>query len=195
MTPASHAALTHSLQTHGWAIVENFLPPQIVQVARAEILRLRTAGRMQPAAVGKTRHHESAVRGDFTYWLADATNTAHSDDHSPNTDTAQTQVLAALKELKQLLNRELFLGLRDVEAHYALYPPGAGYLRHLDSFRDNFHDSLPGSLPDRQHDRQLDRGSNTGTRAVSLVTYFNSEWQPQDGGELVLHLHNGPRTI
>ena len=69
--------------------------------------------------------------------------------------------------LRQALNRGLYLGLEDFECHFALYPPGAFYQKHLDRFRDD------------------DR------RTVSAVLYLNDDWQPQDGGELRLYLPDG----
>ncbi|MEB3734889.1 2OG-Fe(II) oxygenase [Halopseudomonas pachastrellae] len=53
------------------------------------------------------------------------------------------------------------------ETHYALYPPGAGYQRHLDRFQDN------------------------PLRTISVVSYLNTAWQPGDGGELRLYLPDG----
>ena len=37
--------------------------------------------------------------------------------------------------MKQRLNRALFLGLFEFEGHFALYPEGAFYRTHYDSFR------------------------------------------------------------
>ena len=62
------------------------------------------------------------------------------------------------------MNRRLFLGLEDFESHFALYPPGAFYLRHLDRFRDD--------------DRRM----------VSAVVYLNQGWLPEHGGHLRMYL-------
>jgi SM-20-related protein len=72
-----------------------------------------------------------------------------------------------MESLRQALNRDLFLGLEDFESHFALYPPGAFYVRHLDRFRDN------------------DR------RTVSTVLYLNEGWLPQHGGQLRMYLKDG----
>jgi SM-20-related protein len=61
------------------------------------------------------------------------------------------------------LNRSLLLGLFDYECHLAWYPPGAFYLAHVDAFRGD------------------------DNRKVSTVLYLNNDWQPADGGELVLY--------
>jgi SM-20-related protein len=61
----------------------------------------------------------------------------------------------------------LYLGLEDFESHFALYPPGAFYLKHLDRFRDD--------------DRRM----------VSAVVYLNEGWLPEHGGQLRMYLDEG----
>jgi SM-20-related protein len=95
------------------------------------------------------------VRGDRIDWLESGQSAACD------------QYMALLDELRQALNFGLYLGLEDFESHFALYPPGAFYLKHLDRFRDD------------------DR------RAVSVVLYLNPDWQPEHGGALRLYLKNG----
>jgi hypothetical protein len=65
------------------------------------------------------------------------------------------------------VNRELGIGLWTFEGHYALYPPGAGYARHRDRFRDD------------------------DARVLSCVLYLNAGWRPDDGGALRLHFDDG----
>lgn len=65
--------------------------------------------------------------------------------------------------LSQYLNRSLYLGLFSFETHFTLYEPGDRYKRHLDAFRGE------------------------RNRMVSIVTYLNDGWQPDQGGELVLY--------
>ena len=72
--------------------------------------------------------------------------------------------LDLLDKLRECLNRELFLGLEDYECHFALYPPGSFYRRHLDRFRDD------------------DR------RTVTTVCYLNADWLPEHGGALRMAL-------
>src|SRR5690606_676284 len=62
------------------------------------------------------------------------------------------------------VNRHLFTGLRSFEAHYAIYPAGTRYARHLDQF---------------QGDRN---------RSISCVFYLNERWTDEDGGQLRLYL-------
>jgi SM-20-related protein len=65
------------------------------------------------------------------------------------------------------LNYNFYLGIRDYECHFAHYPPGTFYKRHVD------------------------RHKNGSPRRVSSVLYLNSNWQPCDGGELVIYNTGG----
>jgi SM-20-related protein len=101
-----------------------------------------------------TQRRES-VRGDFTCWLREPF------------DEAERALLDRLEGLRLELNREVYLGLFELELHYALYPPGAGYERHVD------------------------QPQGTTQRKVSLVLYLNEGWGPGDGGVLRMHeAHN-----
>ncbi len=85
--------------------------------------------------------------------------------------TAARHMLDRIEQLRVELNRRLYLGLNSVEAHYALYPPGGHYRRHRDRFRDS------------------------DARVISLVTYLNSHWPADGGGELRLHLADATLDI
>jgi SM-20-related protein len=61
------------------------------------------------------------------------------------------------------LNRALYLGLFEFEAHFAVYAPGAFYRAHLDNFR------------------------GTSARIVTAILYLNEDWQTVDGGQLRLY--------
>lgn len=71
--------------------------------------------------------------------------------------------------LQHFLNRRLFLGLFSFESHFAHYPPKAYYKRHYDAFRGD------------------------ANRVLSVVTYLNSGWGANDGGELVLYRDDADR--
>ncbi|WP_225036061.1 2OG-Fe(II) oxygenase [Winogradskyella sp. SM1960] len=77
-----------------------------------------------------------------------------------------------IKDLKDYLNRTCFLGINQKEFHYAIYPKDTYYKRHLDTFH------------------------NDDRRKLSFVCYLNSEdWQPENGGELVLYLNDEDKVI
>ncbi|MFA7552707.1 MAG: 2OG-Fe(II) oxygenase [Spongiibacteraceae bacterium] len=73
--------------------------------------------------------------------------------------------------LQAYLNRHLMLGLFSFESHFAHYSPGDFYKKHLDAFKGE------------------------ANRTLSLVVYLNPDWQPEEGGELVLYAEDGQHPI
>lgn len=161
------AQIAHGLHTTGFAGVPAALPRALIGALYREQTRLFAAGHARPAAVGRgrTREVRPATRGDEILWLEPAALTP-----------AQATYWRAIDTLRRYLNRELFLGLNDFEAHFARYPAGRGYARHRDGFRDD------------------------DKRRVSCTLYLHPDWQPVDGGCLRLYPHAGaavdvlPRT-
>ncbi len=76
---------------------------------------------------------------------------------------AVTEFLCWMDKLRSGLNQRLFLGLFEYECHFAVYERGDFYQKHLDAFKGN-----PG-------------------RKLSTVFYLNTDWLPEDAGELVLY--------
>jgi len=148
------AAVVDDLATNGWSRQALFLPGELVRALAAECRRRDAEGELNPAGVGRgvTQEVREAIRGDQIQWI------------DPGQAEACDQYLSAMDQLRLAINQGLFLGLEDFECHFALYPPGAFYRRHLDRFRDD--------------DRRM----------VSAVLYLNEGWQPQDGGQLRMFL-------
>lgn len=159
---ASHIdAIAAALCGEGWLALPDFLPPPQCAALLADCRQRR--GDFVHAAVGRgnARRQLSAQRGDATLWLRGA-----------EADTAQRDFLQAMDFLRGELNRRLYLGLRDYEAHYAHYAPGAFYRRH----RDAFAPAIPtAAAPAPQ-------------RRLSSVFYLNTA---AGGGELVLFGRDG----
>jgi SM-20-related protein len=157
--------LIEGLAERGWAHVPNALDPELVAELRGEAERLDCAGQTHDGRIGRRADQTTRlkVRKTRIAWL---------DGSSP----AQARYLAGTERLRQDLNRALFLGLFEYEAHFAVYPPGGFYARHLDAFR-------------------LARGANAAaglgeragrSRVVSMVTYLNGSWSERDGGKLAV---------
>ena len=144
-------AVVEDIAERGYAIVPAFLPARTVAALRGGAIAQDRAGALAPAAVGRGagRAVRGAVRGDRIRWI-----------ESELATPPERRLLATLDVLRVTLNRELQLGLSDVEAHYAIFPAGAGYARHVDRFRDD------------------------DARVVSLVLYLNASWRPEEGGAL-----------
>lgn len=149
-----------ALREQGWWVGDEVLEAELVDALLASLLRLREQEALHRAGIGRESDFrvEQRVRGDRIRWLN-------------RQDPVQARYLAQMEGLRLALNRSLFLGLFEFEAHYAHYPPGAFYRRHLDSFR------------------------GAANRVLSTVTYLNTDWQPGDGGELVLYEQETEETL
>ncbi|WP_369857093.1 2OG-Fe(II) oxygenase [Candidatus Thalassolituus haligoni] len=78
-------------------------------------------------------------------------------------DPVEKAWLDFMAQLQQHLNRTLLLGLFSYECHFAHYQPGDFYQKHKDAF------------------------SGQSNRILSTVLYLNPDWQPDDGGELLIY--------
>jgi SM-20-related protein len=152
------AGLTHE----GLSVWDPFLTPAQVR-ALAECARLRRArGDFEAARIGGGRRlqRREDIRGDSICWI------------TPPLWPAEQALLEELERLRLELNRESLLGLFELELHYAWYPPGAGYERHVD------------------------QPQGRAQRLVSLVLYLNEGWAPEAGGELrIFDAAGGHRDI
>lgn len=159
-----HQALAFALRESGACLLQGFPMPSASAALRTDLLRLRDAGHLQPAAIGRAgdRRMREEIRGDRTLWLDDPRCSAAAISHLQHLDALRTE-----------LNRRLFLGMRSVEAHYAAYPAGAHYARHRDRFRDDA------------------SSMRSAARVLSLVSYLNTNWTPAEGGALRLHMTDG----
>lgn len=151
-------ALADALRDRGACVIEDRPDARLRAALRAELLALQADGALVRAAIGRDagRALREDIRADATRWLDD-----------PRCGAPARAFRDELEAIRALLNRSLFLGLSGVEAHYAAYPPGGGYARHRDRFRDS------------------------DARVVSWVSYLNDDWGPDDGGALRLYLDDG----
>jgi len=150
------------LLAEGFAVRDGFLTPAEVQSLIECAQRRRERGEFMAARIGGAEARllrREDVRGDSTCWLEE-----------PLFD-AERRLHDLIEALRRDLNREAFLGLLDLEWHYACYPPGSGYARHVDQLRGR------------------------DTRRVSLIVYLNPGWQPDHGGELRVFDETGYRDI
>jgi SM-20-related protein len=156
--------IASALRTHGACRITGFPRRDAVIALRADLQRLQADDALRAAKVGRGEDQalHTRIRGDATLWLDDL-----------RCGDAARAYLHDLGTLRAELNQRLFLGLTEVEAHYAAYPPASGYARHRDSFRDS------------------GRANAGPARVLSLVSYLNDDWQPADGGALRVHCDGG----
>lgn len=152
------ARMADLLADDGACFIAGWPGPDLLAALRADLQRLQTEGVLARAAVGRSdgRALREEIRNDSTCWLDD-----------PRCGPAAGEFLARMDALRTALNRALYLGLQRFEAHYAAYPPGGGYARHRDRFRDS------------------------DARVVTWVTYLNTGWGDDDGGALRLWMADG----
>lgn len=147
--------LADAIATTGWGWVDTFLVDAELEPLVHSARALQSTSRFRPAGIGRGARRQivPGLRGDSICWL-----------DADRQGGAIATVFARMDALRLLLNERLYLGLFDYEAHFAIYPPGARYARHLD-----------------QH-----RGESA--RVLSAVLYLNTGWQPDDGGALRLYV-------
>lgn len=153
--------LISQLLAQRYAVLDDFLSPEEVQDLHTRLLDLKAEAEFKPAGVGSAENFtlNRRVRGDYIHWL-------ESDQASPIT----LLLLRKMQALRQNLNRQLFLSLKDFEGHFAYYPVGAAYQKHVDQFQNNNH------------------------RKMSCICYLNADWRAEEGGALRLYLPGKEET-
>lgn len=149
------------IEQQGWAVQENFFSKELIHELKSTLSSLREQGTLKQAGVGRENnlHIEQSIRSDEISWF---------DEN--NLNEYQIKFLDITKQLQDAINEKFYLGLFELEIHFALYAPNAFYKRHLD-----------------QH-------QNQDTRVVTIISYLNENWEDKDGGELQLYVKDG-KTI
>ena len=158
LTAPDWAPVLAALPEPGWVVLPEAIPADLVAALRDELRVQDAAGAFHAAGIGRgnAQQVETRIRGDRIAWL---------DAEWP----AAKRYLALMEGLRESLNRELFLGLAEYEAHYARYAPGSFYRRHVDRHMDSTQ-------------------AGSAQRVISTVCYLNEPSWPQDaGGELMLY--------
>jgi SM-20-related protein len=151
-----------SLAENDFVIIDDFLPTDLLSKIKSHFNHVDNHNGFKKAAVGSFNEQcvISEVRGDYIHWL----------DH--NEHASISELFNQLDELKALINRYCYLSIKDFEFHFAHYPRGSYYKKHLDQF------------------------SNRSNRLISVVLYLNENWQLGDGGELKIYpIHEPIREI
>lgn len=141
----------------GWCVKDEFVPASIAEKLYAEVSELYRQGEMRPAGVGRGDRYlrDASIRSDWISWLDPCQCTI-----------LQRFYLDELEKLRLAINRQMYLGILDLECHLSVYPPGASYGMHLDQFQ------------------------GSGERLVTCILYLNSDWSEGDGGELNVYLNS-----
>ncbi|MDH7913839.1 2OG-Fe(II) oxygenase [Winogradskyella sp. SYSU M77433] len=151
------------LTSKQFSIIDNFFTSEEVLALRQSLLDKYEEDAFKKSAIGNRTNEviKKAIRGDIILWI---------DEN--NINLSEQLFFNKINDLKDYLNRTCFLGINQKEFHYAIYPEGTFYKRHLDTFQ------------------------NDDRRKLSFVCYLNEEnWKPENGGELVLYLEKGEEVV
>lgn len=148
--PGIYQRIASAIRQQGWCVIPDALPIALSQALFNRVIDLGEQD-FDRAGVGRDEQHQlnQFVRRDEIRWLGDQ-------------DPAERDWQQWIQGLRTCLNQQLFLGLFSYESHFAHYPPGAFYRKHLDAFQGQ------------------------SNRVLSTVLYLNPGWILDDGGELVL---------
>ncbi len=151
LTSSLYDTIADALVENGYLILPSAMPETLTQDLYHH-LRAHRDDEFQRAGIGREQDHQlhGRIRRDQIRWL--------SRDQHP----VEAAYLNWMEGLREGLNRRLFMGLFDYEAHFAHYPAGAFYKRHLDAFRGQTN------------------------RILTTVFYLNPEWEEKNGGELLI---------
>lgn len=149
--------IDESIYHNGFYISDAFLDVTCYQELKNTLKHTYCNGDFKLAKVGQalSANQQLTIRNDQIFWL---------DEAMPN--FAVQAYFNKMQAIQTELNQSLFLGLNNIEAHFAVYQPGRFYKKHVDQFKGN-----------------LDR-------RISCVYYLNDNWQPEHGGELILYDKN-----
>ncbi len=141
----------------GWAVLDGFVSEELRAKLLEEQQRILKNGQFKSAGVGRGDHFQvrPEIRSDKVFWMEPESLTPLQDKYWKMIDDLRIQ-----------LNRKCFLGLRSFESHFAIYPVGSFYKRHLDQFKE------------------------VSYRIVSVVLYLNESWNPEDEGALRIYIEN-----
>lgn len=146
--------IADGLSQKGFAFADGFFSPDEVTILANRVRKLDSIGQLRQAGIGKQQNFQTliSVRGDQIRWIEEGQSIAGD------------FFLSRIQELVQYLNSTCFLGIQDMEFHFAKYPVGTFYKRHSDKL---------------QH---------TNSRKISVVCYLNEDWVTTNGGQLRLYL-------
>jgi SM-20-related protein len=147
--------IINDLLQQNYSVIDNFFTEDEVVLLRNSLLVKYQEDSFKKAAIGSKFDEQivSAVRGDFVLWMEEG-----------RANPTERLFFDKINSMVNYLNKTCFLGILHKEFHYAVYPKGTYYKRHLDTFQ------------------------NDDRRKLSLVCYLNDlDWKEENGGELVIY--------
>lgn len=142
------------LDQHGFSIVDDAYSSEYQHAVSQECLSHLNEFRNAAIQNGVVNN----IRSDHILWLQPEFQISH-------------RHIQTLQQFSQILNRAFYLGIKDVEAHFACYHAGEFYTLHRDNPQDK------------------------NGRMISSVYYLHGQWQTDWGGELRLQDKHGQWQI
>lgn len=144
------------LSNQKYSISDFFFSTEETKQLREAIIRKENKKDFHQAAVGSSVNEQivKSIRGDKIRWI----------DEENKTETEEI-FFSKINDFIDYLNLTCYMGIEESEFHYAIYPEGTFYQKHVDAFK------------------------NDDRRTLSIVLYLNDEeWKDEFGGQLTLYL-------
>ncbi|MBQ0148178.1 MAG: 2OG-Fe(II) oxygenase [Flavobacteriaceae bacterium] len=144
------------LGNNKFSISDHFFTSEETAAFKTHVINQDTSQDFHAAAIGNAHNEKiiQSIRGDKIRWI---------DEN--NKYEVEEIFFQKVNDFIQYLNRTCYMGIEESEFHYALYPEGTFYQRHIDAFK------------------------NDDRRTLSMVFYLNDEdWKEEYGGQLSLFL-------
>lgn len=153
--------IVEQILQQGYGVVDDFLSPTLLAGLQASFLLRQSEEQFRKAGISKDLTIVESIRGDEIFWLEEEKGAMGPEE----------AYFVLVRDFSAYLNQTCYLGIRGHEFHYAAYPIGTFYKRHLDQFKSD------------------------SARKLSMICYLNDGWLLEHGGELSLHLPSGPTNI
>lgn len=150
-----YETIINDLLQQNYSVIDNFFSEDKVTLLRDALLDKYRENGFKKSAIGSKFDEQiiTQVRGDFVLWIEEG-----------SAGDTERLFFDKINPMVDYLNKTCFLGILHKEFHYAVYPKGTFYKRHLDTFQ------------------------NDDRRKLSLVCYLNDlDWKKENGGELVIY--------
>ena len=146
--------ISAEIYQNSYVIIDDFIDEEFRRALLKEQTDLLEQGMFRHAAVGKggQKQVRTEIRSDEVLWM-------DQESLSP----LQAAYWEKVEQIRQVLNQRCFLGLRSFEGHFARYPIGSFYKKHLDQFHAVPH------------------------RVVTVIVYLNDSWSAEDEGALRMY--------
>lgn len=149
--------LSQPLVDKGYFIKDDLFLPDIISNIRVYAENKYQVGEFKKASIGRSLNKTKIdqIRGDEIHWIDDWSAASGLQSYGQ-----------FLEQYLDALRVSLRIPLKRIEGHFAHYPKGKHYVRHID-----------------QHEK-------TKHRQITCILYL-SDWVPENEGELIMFLKNG----